>query len=73
MSAMDKEASQFARYSSLDELTPAPPLSSAVKAMSDHDVDQRAAADPDMGTIPVDFWDTAHLVKLVSANSKSLA
>jgi uncharacterized protein (DUF4415 family) len=34
-------------------------LSKAVKAMSDAEVERRAAADPDAGVIPEGFWDSA--------------
>jgi uncharacterized protein (DUF4415 family) len=47
------------RYDSLEALPPAPPLSKAVKAMSDAEVARRAAADIDAGAIPAGFWNTA--------------
>lgn len=51
------------RYGSVDALPPAPPLSKAVKTMSDAEVMRRAAADPDAGAIPADFWDTAQVIE----------
>jgi uncharacterized protein (DUF4415 family) len=51
------------RYDTLDDLPPAPPLSSAVKAMSDAEVARRAATDVDAGQIPPDFWDVAKVVE----------
>ncbi len=74
MSAKDSEPSKFARYGSLDDLPPAPPLSNAVKAMSDVEILKRAAADPDAGTLSADFWDKAVVVEPegTSYNPKSV-
>lgn len=58
-----KASSEVVRYGSLDDLPPAPPLSKAVKAMSDAEAERRAAEDPDAGTIPEGFWDTAQVVE----------
>jgi hypothetical protein len=63
MTAKNTRASDLVRYSSLDDLRPAPPLSKAVKAMSDAEVARRAAADPDAGSIPDGFWDTVQVVE----------
>ncbi len=63
MSAKDTKTSKAVRYASLDELPPAPPLSKAVKAMTDQDVMQRAAADPDAGAVPAEFWDKAVVIE----------
>jgi uncharacterized protein (DUF4415 family) len=41
----------------------APPLSEAVKAMSDAEIERRAAGDPDAGAIPEGFWDNAQVVE----------
>ena len=37
----------------------AAPLSGALKALDDDEIDRRAAADPDAGVIPPGFWDDA--------------
>jgi uncharacterized protein (DUF4415 family) len=63
MSAKPTRTDQLVRYDSLDALPPAPPLSKAVKAMSDAGVQRRAAADPDSGVLPADFWDKAEVVE----------
>lgn len=63
MSANPTKADKVVRYGSLDELPTAPPLSKAVKAMSDAEVKRRAAADPDAGVVPADFWDKAEVVE----------
>ena len=54
-----KKRKPLVRYKNLDELPPAPPLRKAVKKMSDAEIERRAAADPDAGTIPPGFWDSA--------------
>lgn len=59
MSAKPTRTDKAVRFGSVDELPPAPPLSKAVKAMSDAEVKRRAAADPDAGAIPAGFWDKA--------------
>ena len=51
------------RFDSFDAMPPAEPLSEAFKALSDHDVERRAADDPDAGAIPRDFWETAEVVE----------
>ena len=61
MTAKDTRAFDVVRYGSVDELPPAPPLSKAVKAMSDAEVERRAAADPDAGAVPDGFWDSAQV------------
>jgi uncharacterized protein (DUF4415 family) len=63
MSAKTTKAGKVVRYGGVDELPPAPPLSEAVKAMSDTEVTRRAAADPDAGVIPAGFWDKAEIVE----------
>ena len=63
MNAKNTKAAKVVRYGSVDELPPAPPLSKAVKTMSDAEVKRRAEADPDAGAIPADFWDTAQVVE----------
>ena len=50
-------------YASLDDLPAAPKLSRKTKAMSDRDIEQRAASDPDAGEIPSGFWDRADIVE----------
>jgi uncharacterized protein (DUF4415 family) len=47
------------RYDGLDAMPSAEPLSPAFKALTDEEVEARAAADPDAGLIPPGFWDTA--------------
>jgi uncharacterized protein (DUF4415 family) len=63
MSAKPARTGKLVRYDSLDALPPAPPLSKAVKAMSGAQVQRRAAADPDSGALPADFWDKAQVVE----------
>ncbi len=63
MTEKDPQAPLVVRYDSLDALPPAPPLSKAVKVMSDAGVQRRAAADPDAGVLPADFWDKAEVVE----------
>ncbi len=55
------------RFDSLDAMPPAEPLSDPFKALSDDEVERRAADDPDAGTIPARFWETA---KPVEAETK---
>ena len=45
------------RFESLDAMPPAAPLSDALKAMDDAEVERRAASDPDAGLVSADFWD----------------
>jgi uncharacterized protein (DUF4415 family) len=40
-------------------MPPPKPLSKRFKAMSNAEVERRAAADPDAGVIPPGFWDNA--------------
>jgi uncharacterized protein (DUF4415 family) len=42
-------------------MLPPKPLSKAFRRMSDAEVERRAAADPNAGTIPPGFWDKAQL------------
>jgi uncharacterized protein (DUF4415 family) len=63
MTAKNTKTSNLVRFDSVDALPPAPPLSKAVKAMSDAEVERRAAADPDAGAIPAGFWDTAQVAE----------
>ena len=51
--------SKIVRHKSLDDMPPPKPLSKKFKAMSDAEVERRAAADPDAGVIPPGFWDNA--------------
>ena len=57
------KASKAVRYGNADEMPPAPPLSEAVKAMSDDEVNQRAAADPDALPTTTEFWDGAEIAE----------
>ncbi|WP_244475633.1 BrnA antitoxin family protein [Methylobacterium sp. Leaf466] len=50
------------RFDEFDAMPPAPPLSPAFRALTDEDAEARAASDPDAGTIPPGFWDTAQPV-----------
>lgn len=45
------------RYASLTDLPVAPPISEATRSLSDQDIEQRAATDPDAGAVPRGFWD----------------
>ncbi|MGU3464044.1 BrnA antitoxin family protein [Methylobacterium sp. C33D] len=47
------------RYESLDAMPRAAPLSDALKALDDAEIDRRAEADPDAGLVPPGFWDNA--------------
>ena len=47
------------RFENLDAMPPTAPLTPAFKAMTDAEVERRAAADPDAGAIPSGFWDGA--------------
>lgn len=61
MTAKNTKASEVVRYGSVEELPPAPPLSKAVKAMSDAEVVRHAVAVTDAGAIPEGFWDSAQV------------
>ena len=63
MTAKNTSASKVVRYGSVEDLPAAPPLSKVVKAMSGAEVERRAAADPDAGTLPAGFWDAAQMVE----------
>lgn len=63
MTAKNTKPSKLVRYDNLDEMPAAPPLSKAVKAMSDAEIERRASADADAGTIPEGFWDEAQVVE----------
>ncbi len=63
MSAKNTRASKIVRYDSLDDLPPAPPLSEAIKAMGDDEMELRARQDPDAGAMPEGFWDDARMVE----------
>lgn len=51
------------RYTSLDDLPAAPPLDKTTKAMTDAEVERRAAADPDAGIVSPGFWENAEVVE----------
>ena len=51
------------RYRSLNDLPTAPAIDAKIKTMMDEEVERRAAADPDAGPVPKDFWDNAQLVE----------
>jgi uncharacterized protein (DUF4415 family) len=63
MNAKNMKASKAVRYDSVEALPAAPPLSKAVKAMSDAETERRAAADPDASPVPAEFWDTAQVIE----------
>lgn len=65
-----KKRAKTVRYKSLDDMPPPKPLSKAFRAMSDEEVERRAAADPDAGTIPPGFWDNATV--LVPENKQQI-
>ena len=44
-------------------MPPAAPLSSTFKALTDDEIERRAADDPDAGVIPAEFWNTAQPVE----------
>lgn len=56
-------SARLARFESLDEMPPAAPLSPEFRALSDAEIERRAADDPDAGAIPPDFWHGASLVE----------
>ncbi len=63
MSATATKTAKLVRYGSIDELPAAPPLSKAVKAMDDNEVNRRATADPDAQLTTADFWESAEIVE----------
>jgi uncharacterized protein (DUF4415 family) len=63
MTAKSTKASKVVRYGSLDDMPAAPPLSKAVKAMSEAEIERRASEDADAGAIPAGFWDKAQVVE----------
>jgi len=58
-----KRPEKLVRYESLDDLPQAPRLSAAFKAMTDEEIERRAAEDPDAGVVPPGFWDEAEIVE----------
>jgi uncharacterized protein (DUF4415 family) len=54
---------KLVRYESLDDLPEAPRLSAEFKAMTDEEIERRAAEDPDAGLVPPGFWDDAEIVE----------
>jgi len=56
-----KKRERIVRYDSLDDMPPPKPLSKTFREMSDEEIERRAAADPDAGTIPTGFWDNARV------------
>ncbi len=58
-----KATNKTVRYGSLDDLPAAPSISPDAKALSDAEVERRAAADPDAGAIPESFWDKARVAE----------
>jgi uncharacterized protein (DUF4415 family) len=60
---LTKSLSKTVQFDTLEALPMAPPLSAAVKAMSEDEIEARAAQDPDAGSIPIGFWKNAVLVE----------
>ena len=54
---------KLVRFDSLDDMPPAAPLSGAFKALTDDEIERRAAADRDAGVLPAEFWNTARPVE----------
>jgi uncharacterized protein (DUF4415 family) len=67
-----KPSAKAVRYGSLDDLPAASSLSDEVKAMTDAEVERRAAADPDAGALPEGFWDNAEVVEPEGAEQITL-
>ena len=63
MTAKPTSKNRPVRFAGLDDLPPAPKLSRKTKALSDADIERRAAADPDAGEIPEGFWDKVEVVE----------
>jgi uncharacterized protein (DUF4415 family) len=63
MTAKNTKISKLVKYNNLDDMPSAPPLSKAVKAMSDAEIERRAAEDVDAGAVPKDFWDKAQVIE----------
>ncbi|CAO4148186.1 BrnA antitoxin family protein [Methylorubrum aminovorans] len=55
---------KLVRFDSLDDMPPAAPLSGAFNALTDDEIERRAADDPDAGIIPAEFWNTAQPVEV---------
>lgn len=51
------------RFDDFDNMPAVEPLSPAFKALTDDEVERRAADDPDAGAIPPGFWDTAQVTE----------
>lgn len=56
-----KKRTKLVRYESLDNMPRPRRLSRKLIAMSDEEVERRAATDPDAGIIPPGFWDKAEV------------
>jgi hypothetical protein len=56
MITKDPHAPLMVRFDSLADLPPAPPLSKAVKAMSDAEIERRTADEENAGAVPAYFW-----------------
>lgn len=63
MTAKSTSKKPLVRYASLEDLPAAPKLARKTKAMSDAEIDRRAAADPDAGAIPDGFWDKVEIAE----------
>lgn len=63
MTVKPTKASSVVRYERLEDVPSAPSLSPEAKAMSDEEIERRAASDPDAGAIPPGFWDDAEIVE----------
>jgi uncharacterized protein (DUF4415 family) len=63
MTAKNTKTSKLVKYNNLDDMPSAPPLSKAVKALSDAEIERRAAEDVDAGAVPAGFWDKAQVIE----------
>jgi uncharacterized protein (DUF4415 family) len=57
-----KPHSKIIQFAHLDDMPSAPPLSKAVKNMSDAEAQKRALNDQDAGLIPDTIWDKAKII-----------
>jgi len=62
MSKKRQKRGRIVRYASLDDMPPPKRLNKRLLAMTDEEVERRAAADPDAGIIPPGFWDNAQVL-----------
>lgn len=60
------------RFDGLDTMPAARPLSDDFKALTDVEIERRANADPDAGSIPDGFWDRAEVTDPASDDTITL-